>query len=75
MKAGTRVRIVSIHKADAFYGDREALIGQLGTANGSGPGKLMKHRDKRHYMGAITLDAPYGGAAILIFYKVKLERI
>ena len=76
MKAGTRVKIVSIHKEDAFYHNSTQLVGATGTVAGQQRcGVAFKHPDKRHYAVHITLDVPYCGCTILGFYKIKLERI
>jgi hypothetical protein len=69
MKAGTRVRIVSIHKDDAYYHSRVGLIGLCGTITEWN----FKHADKRHHACHVKVDTEM--AHNHSFFKVKLERI
>jgi hypothetical protein len=69
MKEGTRVRIVSIHKEDAYYSSRAGLIGLCGIITERG----FKHADKRHHACHVKVDTET--KHIHSFYKVKLERI
>jgi hypothetical protein len=69
MKAGARVRIVAIHKDDAYYISRVELIGLSGTVTEWS----FKHDDKRHHACHVQVDGET--KHIHSFYKVKLERI
>lgn len=69
MKAGTKVRIVSIHKDDAHY-EEPGLVGSEGVIRPYDCG--FRHRDKRHHACLIALD---NQEAVYCFHKVKLERI
>ena len=68
------VRILDIHPRDAYYENREGLIGRLGDFS-QGSGSNLGGEWKRGRLALRHDDGPYPQGRAISFYAVQIEEV